>query len=117
MKGNEYQEQAARTLVDGQGRELSGQNYMIVWNAIGLSGEAGEVSELVKKGIFHEHGLDMEKLKKEIGDVLWYAAGLCTVCNINFEDVMNQNIEKLKARYPDGFSSERSISRIENQNT
>lgn len=109
---DEYQVLASRTLIDEPDFEISGLDNMIIWNAIGLAGEAGEVADLVKKGIYHQHGLDVEKVKKELGDVMWYVAAMCTKLNINLSEVCDANIQKLKARYPQGYSSERSINRI-----
>ena len=111
MNAIDYQKQAARTLIDAPGFDISDPEIMMVWNALGLAGEAGEVADLVKKGVFHQHGLDLEKLKKELGDVLWYVAALCTTSGLSMSDVMQANIEKLKARYPDGYSSQASINR------
>lgn len=111
MRANEYQKLAARTLIDEPDVPLSGHETMIIWNAVGLAGEAGEVVDHIKKGIFHRHGLDLDKLEKEIGDVLWYVAALCTKLNIDMESVMQKNIDKLIARYPNGYSSEDSINR------
>jgi NTP pyrophosphatase (non-canonical NTP hydrolase) len=108
MTPNQYQELAARTLIVKPDFQITDEQIMIAWTAIGLSGEAGEVAELVKKGIFHQHGIDPEKMKKELGDVLWYAAGLATQFGFTLEDVMAANVEKLKARFPDGYSAERS---------
>jgi len=71
MDSNIYQELAARTLTDKPGFDVKDQDIMTVWNALGLAGEAGEVVESVKKGIFHQHGLEKTKLKTEMGDVLW----------------------------------------------
>lgn len=59
---------------------------------LGLTGEAGEVSDLVKKGIFHEKGIDLEHLKKECGDVMWYVAMICEACGFSLDDVMQTNI-------------------------
>jgi len=111
MTPNEYQNLAARTLISKPDFEITPEQIMIVWNALGLAGEAGEVADGIKKAIFHQHGLNPEKIKKELGDVLWYVAGLCTQLGFSLEDVMTGNIEKLKARYPKGYSSEMSINR------
>lgn len=111
MTPNEYQKQAARTLIDGPERPLTDGEIMIVWCAIGLAGEAGEVVDNIKKAIFHRHGLNQTQLQKELGDVCWYLAGLCTTLGFNLEDVMQQNIDKLLERYPNGYSSEDSINR------
>jgi len=111
MNTNEYQKLASRTLIDGPDFILSDTEIMIIWNALGLAGEAGEVADDIKKSIFHRHGLNKEVLKKELGDVMWYMAALCTKLEINLSDVMEDNIKKLNDRYPDGYSSNASINR------
>ena len=78
---------------------------------LGLSGEAGEFNDMIKKWIFHEKELDVEHLKKECGDVMWYVAMLCDAFNWSLDDVMQTNIDKLKERYPDGFDVDRANSR------
>jgi NTP pyrophosphatase (non-canonical NTP hydrolase) len=113
MNADEYQQLAARTLLDAPEFDMSPDQLMIVWTAIGLAGEAGEVAEHIKKGIFHQHGLDVETLKSELGDVLWYIAALCTQCHLDMSDIMHQNIEKLNRRYPNGFSSLDSQRRVD----
>lgn len=110
-----YQALARRTLIDGPDHEYTPEEIMLVWNALGLAGEAGEVADLCKKSVFHRHPLDRDKLIKELGDVLWYVAALCTKLDVNMADVMHANIEKLNARYPDGYSSARSINREQSQ--
>lgn len=113
MNASDYQYLASRTLIDKPDFEIADEDIMIVWNALGLAGEAGEVAETVKKGIFHQHGLDHEKLKKELGDVCWYIAALCTKLDLDLNEVMAANIEKLRVRYPDGYSSKDSINRVD----
>lgn len=113
MDANIYQKQAKRTLIDKPDFKITDSQVMTVWNVVGISGEAGEVAELVKKGIFHQHGLDMEKLKDELGDLLWYVAGLCSTLGISMGEVMEANIEKLKNRYPHGYNPEDSKKRVD----
>lgn len=113
MDATQYQIQAARTLIDKPDFEIPGKDIMILWCSIGLSGESGEIAELVKKGILHQHGLNKEKLSKEIGDCLWYLAGLCTILGIDLGEIMQANIDKLKERYPNGFNSKDSIKRVD----
>jgi len=108
MTANEYQQQANRTLTATPGFTLTDEETMIVWNAVGLSGESGEVADLIKKGIFHQRSIDQAKLKKELGDVLWYLAALCTQFGWTLEEVMQLNIDKLKARFPEGYDPERT---------
>jgi NTP pyrophosphatase (non-canonical NTP hydrolase) len=111
MKASDYQQLAARTLIDEPTRAYSAAETMLVWNVIGLAGEAGELAEHVKKGVFHDHGVDVAVIKKELGDVLWYAAAIATKVGLDLGAVMDANIEKLRARYPNGFTSADSIAR------
>lgn len=113
LLANDYQQQAARTLIDAPDNEYTNEEIMLVWNALGLAGEAGEVADTIKKAVFHQHGLDRDHLIKELGDVLWYVAALCTKLDIPMSLVMERNIAKLRARYPDGWDTERSINREE----
>lgn len=83
----------------------------LVCGTLGMCGESGEVADYLKKYIFHEHPLDLEIVKKELGDVLWYIALCCDAINISIDEIMQINIDKLKKRYPDGFSKEASINR------
>jgi NTP pyrophosphatase (non-canonical NTP hydrolase) len=80
---------------------------------MGIAGEAGEVSDLLKKHVFHGHSVEREDVKKELGDVLWYVSQIATEFNISLEIVAEANIEKLKKRYPKGFREEDSIHREE----
>lgn len=111
MNGKEYQELAMRTY-DGYAMNRLSSNVMsatfyetaaLLNGVLGLTGEAGEVSDLVKKGIFHEKGIDREHLEKELGDVMWYIALVCHTCRFDLDEIMQININKLKARYPEGF--------------
>jgi len=115
MDASEYQKLSARTLVDKPGFELSNRQLMILWDAIGISGEAGEIAELVKKGIFHRHIVNSIEFRKEIGDILWYVAALCTTLSLDLSEIMQENIEKLKIRYPNGFSVEDSKRRVDKE--
>lgn len=113
MNATEYQRLAARTLIDRPDFDITPEQVMIVWCAVGLAGEAGEIMEHIKKGIFHQHGLDREKVRKECGDLAWYLAGLCTTLGLDLGDVMQANIDKLRQRYPNGWSSADSIRRVD----
>lgn len=80
---------------------------------LGIAGEAGEVSDIIKKAMYHGHELDEEEIIKEIGDILWYLANLSFELDTWLGDVATKNIDKLQARYPEGFSKERSVNRSE----
>lgn len=79
--------------------------------ALGLSGEVGELNDMLKKWIFHEKQLDVEHLKREIGDIYWYLALICDSFEFNLDEIMQINVDKLKARYPEGFDTHRANHR------
>jgi NTP pyrophosphatase (non-canonical NTP hydrolase) len=81
--------------------------------ALGLSGEAGECADHVKKHLFQGHELDRAHLAEEIGDVLWYCAELASGIGRSLDEIAEMNIAKLRKRYPDGFDSDRSVHRDE----
>ena len=105
LKLNDYQHSAMRTHVEDPIR--------LAQYALGLAGEAGEVADLIKKHIGHGHELDGNKLKLELGDVLWYIAGLAYLLQTSLEEIAEANIDKLQKRYPNGFSHEASRNRSE----
>ena len=108
MEINEYQNLAMRTLNEGISKD-----DMLLNSVMGLCGESGEAIEILKKHIFHGKDLDRDHLIKELGDVAWYLAEAATALDIPLEEIFARNIEKLKARYPDGFSKERAINRAD----
>ena len=81
--------------------------------ALGLAGEAGETADMLKKHLFHGKPLNHDDVVKELGDVLWYVAGMATAIGISLDDVAQRNVDKLRARYPDGFSAEASAQRAD----
>lgn len=134
MTGNEYQKLAMRTNDrKATGRMLENiltcdMKYLLQQNliaedeqhldfggilnaALGLSGEVGELNDMLKKWIFHEKQLDPEHLKREISDVCWYLALMCDSFEFSLDEIMQINIDKLKARYPEGFDTYRANHR------
>ena len=95
-----YQKKARET---AQYPDLGSNN---IYPTLGLVGEAGEVAEKVKKVIRDNNGIFDEQskigIKKELGDVLWYIANLCTEFEFNMDDVALQNLSKLKSRAAKG---------------
>lgn len=79
--------------------------------AMGLSGEAGEVTDYLKKVTAHGHPLDPGKVLDEVGDVLWYCAEVLSCCGLSLGDAARNNTNKLARRYGGGFSSEKSLNR------
>ena len=107
MDCEKYQKEMKRT---ANNLELSKDNLSL--GAMGISGEAGEVTDYLKKVVFHKHELSKEKLAEELGDVLWYITYLASVIDYDLKDIAEININKLKSRYPEGFDSDKSINRI-----
>ena len=134
MTGNDYQKLAMRTndhkaterLINSkenfciEKRCLESDSEMrkadfggIVNACLGLSGEVGEFNDMIKKWIFHEKELDIEHAKKEAGDICWYLAMLCESFGWNMDEIMQMNVDKLKARYPEGFDARRANNRAD----
>lgn len=105
MSPNEYQRLALRTA-----SKESLENPLLN-GLLGLGGETGECQDLYKKYLFQGHELDKGKMAKELGDVSWYLALTAYAIGYNLEDIFRMNIEKLKARYPDGFDADHSLHR------
>lgn len=100
-------------------QELEGQEFpteRLLTAAVGMSAEAGEFTEIVKKIVFQGKPVNEENLfhmKRELGDIMWYITQACIALGISLEDVLSTNIQKLEARYPDGFEAFRSENRKE----
>lgn len=107
MTLDEYQQLAARTIgTRTQADQLSNM-------ALGLAGEAGETADMLKKHLFHGKPLIHDEVVKELGDVMWYVAGMATAIGISLDAVAQRNVDKLRQRYPDGFSVEASQKRAD----
>lgn len=109
MTVNEYQTLAMTTL-----NPALSQKDILINGVMGLCGEAGEAIDVVKKHLAQGHELDRERLIKELGDVAWYLAETATALNVTLEEVLEGNLRKLRARYPEGFDAQRSLHREEN---
>lgn len=106
MTGSEYQALAMRTC----NFRREDTESMLRHAVFGLTSEAGEVSGIMQKE-YQGHTFDPEHMKKELGDCLWMIAEVCHALGFSMDDVMELNLEKLRARYPNGFSAEKSINR------
>lgn len=95
MTFHEYQRESARY--------VPFKPHLLAGLTLGLTGEAGEVAELVKKALYHDVPYSDEDMEKELGDVLWYLTAVARECGLSLADIAQQNLEKLRKRYPDGF--------------
>lgn len=118
MQPNEYQQLAQRTECNGYcqtnpigdvtnilSRNVLQKEMRLMHVVIGLSGEVGEIATAVQRAVYYKKGeIDAINLKEEIGDIMWYVALMCNTMGFSLEDVMQSNIRKLQARYPDKYS-------------
>lgn len=104
---NEYQKMAARTINQGLTREEQLHHALH-----GMSSEVGEIHGIYQKH-YQGHEIDPVEVQKELGDLMWFVAELCTAMGWQLADIANQNIAKLVLRYPQGFEAERSLHREE----
>lgn len=106
MTPNDYQRAALRTAP----KDLS-SDELLLNGLMGLNGEAGEAIDILKKHLFQGHELNTEHMAKELGDVAWYLAVSAYAIGYDLDFILRFNVDKLKARYPDGFDSDHSQHR------
>lgn len=106
MEINKYQAEAARTCANIDG-DILDDVHMI----LGFVTESAEVADVYKKYIAYKKELDLVNVKEELGDLLWYIANLCNMHGWDLRDIMQTNIDKLKARYPEKFTEENALNR------
>lgn len=105
MDMNEYQELAARTMNLALTFEEASRHALH-----GMAAEVGEIHGLFQK-FYQGHPMSVDQVQKEVGDCLWMLAEFCTVHGWKLGDIAQKNIDKLKARYPDGFDPDKSLHR------
>ena len=108
MEIQEFQKLSIRTL----NKSLS-EKEQLANMVIGASCEFSEAGDSLKKYLFQGHELDKKHIEEELGDTMFYICNLATLLDINMEDVLEKNIEKLNKRYKNGFSYKASIDRID----
>lgn len=89
------------------------QDVMVLWNVIGLLGESAEVAELLLACDLEALSGTVSEWRKELGDVAWYHAEIATKLGLSLEDIQQANIEKLRQRFPEGFTTEDSVARVD----
>lgn len=101
-----YRDDVLRTANAGQSEKDQLTNC-----AMGMAGEAGEFCDMIKKHIFHGHALDRDKVINELGDIRFYLEWAAHLIDVPMAEIEKRNVDKLRRRYPTGFSSEASINR------
>lgn len=111
MNLNEYQREALKT----QNKDIVEPYRRLEEGIMGMNSESGEALDILKKFLFQGHGLDIYNLEQELGDVLWYLAITAHELGVDLETIARININKLRKRYPNGFTYEDSLKRIDTE--
>lgn len=106
MEINTYQGKAARTLAKIDGNILDDLHMVL-----GMQTEVAEIADVYKKCIAYKKPLDYVNIKEELGDAMWYIANLCNMHGWDLRDILDTNIAKLEARYPEKFTEEQALNR------
>jgi len=115
MDAQKYLELTDRTCkhITVEGVKLDSQMYDLLHATLGISGEAGELLDAVKKTFIYNKPLDVVNAKEELGDLLWYIALAMRTLDVSFEEIMQMNIDKLAKRYPEKYTDEDAIARAD----
>lgn len=111
MKIVDYIKNAARTLVRLSPKTVTAKDLDNYHMAFGIGTEAGEIEDVFKKYLAYGKEIDWINVQEEIGDLMWYIAGFCTINNFDLDAIMENNIKKLRARYPEKFTQENATNR------
>jgi len=106
MELSEYQKMANETAKRDFG---SSEEEVFCWG-LGLTGEAGDVASCIKKTFAHKKDVN-DGVKENLGDMMWYAAMICTFFGWDFQEVLDENVAKLKERYGDAGFNYKSVDR------
>lgn len=115
MNPRQYQQLCVRTCVPQEQLLLTVDQRDLLHGAMGLCTEAGELQDQLKRSFFYGKKLDMVNIQEELGDALWYIGMVCERLGLSMEKIMEQNIEKLRVRFPEKFTAENALSRDLNQ--
>ena len=85
---------------------MTAMDAHILHMAVGVSGESGELLDAIKKAVIYRKILDVDNVKEEIGDCLFYLQGLCNAIEYSFDEAIADNMEKLNKRYSEGKYSD-----------
>lgn len=101
----QYKIDSERTLID------KGHDMNLLHAAMGIGTEAGELLDAFKRKLFYGKPLDVVNVKEEVGDIMWYIAILLRELDLDFEEILQLNIDKLRARFPDKFTETHALNR------
>jgi NTP pyrophosphatase (non-canonical NTP hydrolase) len=107
MQFNEYQELASRT------EKVLTKFERVVHAQLGTSSESGEIADAIKKHYIYGKELDVANIKEEVGDMMWYLALFANALDFTLEDAAKENIEKLRKRYPEKYTDQLAVERLD----
>jgi NTP pyrophosphatase (non-canonical NTP hydrolase) len=111
MKPSEYISAAYNTNKTDWSLKDIRANEDLIHGALGACTESAELLDAVKKYLIYDKAVDVVNIKEELGDLAWYMAIICVWGGFDFEDIMEKNIAKLKARYPNRFTNQDALNR------
>lgn len=106
MRINDYCEQVENTRAELRNNDVDNVHMLF-----GIITEVGELMDAFKKNMAYGKDIDWVNVEEEIGDLMWYIAGFCNINDMDLEEILQKNVDKLKARYPEKFSKEKAINR------
>jgi NTP pyrophosphatase (non-canonical NTP hydrolase) len=109
MDIKKYMEESEKTL--SKNFDVDDKRAVLLHSAIGLSTESAEILDVFKKSIYYGKELDIVNIKEELGDMMWYFAIMLRELDIDFETLLDKNIEKLRKRYGEKFDKHKSENR------
>lgn len=104
-------EEYVKSVLRSESPNFNKINERLLHACLGIQTESGEFSDNIKKCLFYGRALNVFNAKEELGDLLWYIALAIDELRTTFEEVMELNIAKLRARYPEQFTSEKALNR------
>lgn len=110
-----YRQFVMRLFKDGEHLPTDPIKLAQVHAAIGISGEAGELLDAVKKCWAYDQDLDIENVLEECGDLLFYITAMLDTLGYDLEDAEKHNYDKLNKRYPNGFTNQAAKDRADKQ--
>lgn len=106
MEIKEYQNLSKRTNAKLESKLMDNLHM-----SLGMQTEAAEISDVFKKHIAYGKDMDWVNVKEELGDLMFYVVNICNINGWDLRDIMKTNIEKLKSRFPDKFTTDKALNR------
>lgn len=113
---SEHTQMVTRLLKSGEAIRvnLTAEDANLIHLTMGISGEAGELLDAIKKAVIYRKPLDRKNVIEELGDLEFFLEGFRQAINVSREETLEANIEKLdKKRYKEGYSDEAAITRAD----